>query len=285
MTQNIDKRLRADRFRQRLATAMRDKTMSQSELARRISVDRSTISQLLKDQGARLPNAQVVGECAAALGVSADWLLSLTDRPESAADILANSLTLTAAPRALVDEQIFNWHLEAQGYKIRHVPAGLPDMLKTREVLEWEYSPHLGRTTSQAIGASEDRLNWMRASQSDYEIALPLYELASFAKGVGYYEGVPRDLRQAQLNHLSTLCAQLYPRLRVYLYDARKLFSSPVTVFGPLLAVLYLGRNYLAFRDTERVQGFTEHFDNLVRQASVTARMLPDHIAALQKDI
>lgn len=285
MTQTIDKRLRADRFRQRLATAMRDKAMSQSELARRIAVDRSTISQLLKDQGARLPNAQVVGECAAALGVSADWLLSLTDRPESAADILANSLTLTAAPRALVDEQIFNWHLEAQGYKIRHVPAGLPDMLKTREVLEWEYSPHLGRTTSQAIGASEDRLNWMRASQSDYEIALPLYELASFAKGVGYYEGVPRDLRQAQLNHLSTLCAQLYPRLRVYLYDARKLFSSPVTVFGPLLAVLYLGRNYLAFRDTERVQGFTEHFDNLVRQASVTARMLPDHIAELQKDI
>ncbi|GAA6164793.1 helix-turn-helix transcriptional regulator [Pelagimonas sp. KU-00592-HH] len=285
MTQNIDKRLRADRFRQRLATALRDKAMSQSELARRIAVDRSTISQLLKDQGARLPNAQVVGECAAALGVSADWLLSLTDRPESAADILANSLTLTAAPRALVDEQIFNWHLEAQGYKIRHVPAGLPDMLKTREVLEWEYSPHLGRTTSQAIGASEDRLNWMRASQSDYEIALPLYELASFAKGVGYYEGVPRDLRQAQLNHLSTLCAQLYPRLRVYLYDARKLFSSPVTVFGPLLAVLYLGRNYLAFRDTERVQGFTEHFDNLVRQASVTARMLPDHIAELQKDI
>lgn len=285
MTQNIDKRLRADRFRQRLATAMRDKAMSQSELARRIAVDRSTISQLLKDQGARLPNAQVVGECAAALGVSADWLLSLTDRPESAADILANSLTLTAAPRALVDEQIFNWHLEAQGYKIRHVPAGLPDMLKTREVLEWEYSPHLGRTTSQAIGASEDRLNWMRASPSDYEIALPLYELASFAKGVGYYEGVPRDLREAQLNHLSTLCAQLYPRLRVYLYDARKLFSSPVTVFGPLLAVLYLGRNYLAFRDTERVQGFTEHFDNLVRQASVTARMLPDHIAELQKDI
>ncbi|MCP9481703.1 helix-turn-helix domain-containing protein [Shimia sp. CNT1-13L.2] len=285
MTQNIDKRLRADRFRQRLATALRDKAMSQSELARRIAVDRSTISQLLKDQGARLPNAQVVGECAAALGVSADWLLSLTDRPESAADILANSLTLTAAPRALVDEQIFNWHLEAQGYKIRHVPAGLPDMLKTREVLEWEYSPHLGRTTSQAIGASEDRLNWMRASQSDYEIALPLYELASFAKGVGYYEGVPRDLRQAQLNHLSTLCSQLYPRLRVYLYDARKLFSSPVTVFGPLLAVLYLGRNYLAFRDTERVQGFTEHFDNLVRQASVTARMLPDHIAELQKEI
>ncbi|WP_299349944.1 helix-turn-helix transcriptional regulator [uncultured Shimia sp.] len=284
MSTNIDKRLRADRFRQRLATAMRNKDVSQSALARQIGVDRSTISQLLKDQGARLPNAQVVGECASALGVSADWLLSLTDRPESAADILANSLTLTAAPRALVDEQIFNWHLEAAGYKIRHVPAGLPDMLKTREVLEWEYSPHLGRTTEQAIGASEDRLNWMRASQSDYEIALPLYELASFAKGVGYYEGLPTDFRHAQLDHLMSLTTQLYPRLRIYLFDARALFSAPITVFGPLLAVLYLGRNYLAFRDTERVQGFTEHFDNLVRQATITARALPEHIERLRRE-
>lgn len=285
MNINIDKRLRADRFRQRLAAAMRTKDISQSALARQIGVDRSTISQLLKDQGARLPNAQVVGECASALGVSADWLLSLTDRPESAADILANSLTLTAAPRALVDEQIFDWHLEAAGYKIRHVPAGLPDMMKTRAVLEWEYSPHLGRTTEQAIGASEDRLNWMRTNQSDYEIALPLYELTSFAKGVGYYEGVPRELRLAQLDHLSKLCTQLYPRLRIYLFDARQLFSAPVTVFGPLLAVLYLGRNYLAFRDTERVQGFTEHFDNLVRQATITARALPEHIEVLKRDL
>ena len=93
-------------------------------------------SQLLKGRGARLPNAQVVGECAAALGISADWLLGLTDRPETAADILATSLSLTEAPRALVDAQIFQWHKEAAGHKIRHVPAGLPDMLKTQALLE-----------------------------------------------------------------------------------------------------------------------------------------------------
>lgn len=285
MSQNIDKRLRADRFRQRLALAMRDKATTQSALARDIGVDRSTISQLLKDQGARLPNAQIVGECASALGVSADWLLSLTDRPESAADILANSLKLTAAPRALVDEQIFAWHVETAGYKIRHVPAGLPDMLKITEILEWEYSPHLGRTTDQAIGASRDRLNWMRGSQSDYEIALPLHEMISFSTGTGYYEGLSAELRRKQLDHFATLCAQLYPRLRLYLFDARQLFSAPVTIFGPLLAVLYLGRNYLAFRDTERVQGFTEHFDNLVRQATISARDLPDHVATLKASI
>ncbi len=283
MSEIIDKRLRADRFRQRLGTAMQEQAMTQSALARRIGVDRSTISQLLKGDGARLPNAQVVGECAAALGVSADWLLSLTDHPENAAAIMANSLTVTAAPRALVDEQIFNWHMESAGYKIRHVPAGLPDMLKSDEMLVWEYSPHLGRTTEQAINASRDRLHWMRSAQSDYEIALPRHELESFARGHGYYSGLPADIRRRQLDMFAELSEQLYPSLRLYLFDAHRLYSSPITVFGPLLAVLYLGRNYLAFRDRERVTGFTGHFDSLVRQADVTARQIPDFVAGLKK--
>ncbi len=159
--------------------------ISQAALARNIGVDRSTISELLGDSGARLPNAQVVGECAAALNVSADWLLSLSDRPENATDIVANSLALSRAPRALVDEQIYYWHREAAGYKIRHVPATLPDMFKTDAMLEWEYAPHLGRTIQQAIGASKDRLNWMRESTSDYEIAIPIHEMVSFATSQG----------------------------------------------------------------------------------------------------
>lgn len=282
MPKRIDKRIRAAQFRARLEQAMARAKINQSGLARRIGVDRSTVSQLLKGSGARLPNAQVVGECAAALGVSADWLLSLSDRPETAANLLANALTLTEAPRALVDEQIFEWHTEAAGMKIRHVPAALPDMLKTREILEWEYSPHLGRTTTQAIGASEDRLAWMRGAQSDYEIALPQHELTSFAMAEGYYAGLDATLRRNQLTRLTLLHEQLYPRLRIYLFDARRLFSAPITIFGPMLGVLYLGRNYLAFRDTERVQAFTAHFDQLVREAEVTARDFPGQVHTLQ---
>jgi transcriptional regulator with XRE-family HTH domain len=285
MPEKIDKRIRAAQFRSRLDQAMQNARTNQSALARSIGVDRSTVSQLLKSDGARLPNAQVVGECATALGVSADWLLSLSDRPETAADLLATALTVTQAPRALVDEQIFAWHSEAAGMKIRHVPAGLPDMLKTRAMLEWEYTPHLGRTTHQAIGASEDRLTWMRGAQSDYEIALPLHELTSFARAEGYYAGLAPDLRRDQLDRLELLHDQLYPRLRVYLFDARRLFSAPLTVFGSMLAVLYLGRNYLAFRDTERVSAFTAHFDQLVREAAVTARDFPNQVNALISEI
>ena len=280
--EKTDKRDRAKLFRTRLQEAMRDRSMSQSALARAVGIDRSTVSQLLKDTGARLPNAQVVGECATYLGVSSDWLLGLTDLPETAADVLANTLALTEAPRALVDEQIFDWHKEAAGYKIRHVPASLPDMLKTRAMLEWEYAPHLGRSTEQAIGASEDRLKWMRGTQSDYEIALPIFEIESCARGEGYYGDLPSEIRAEQLAYLHQITGQLYPRLRLYFYDARRLYSAPITVFGPLLAVLYVGRNYMAFRDTERVQVLTAHFDSLVREAHVSARDVPGYLKTLQ---
>lgn len=282
MVDKIDKRQRAAQFRTRLARAMQEARSNQSALARAIGVDRSTVSQLLGDEGARLPNAHVVGACASALGVSADWLLGLSDRPESAADLLSASLSLTEAPRALVDQRIFDWHKEAAGYKIRHVPAALPDMLKTRALLEWEYKPHLGRTADQAIGASEDRLSWMRRAPSDYEIALPAYELASFADGTGYYAGLPAALRAEQLDRLAALSEQLYPRLRLYLFDAKRLYSAPITIFGPLLCVFYAGGHYLAFRDRDRIETFTSHFDRLVREAALSARDLPDHLRSLR---
>ncbi len=268
----MDKRERAEIFRIRLQAGMAQAGITQSGLARQAGVDRSTLSQLIKDDGARLPNGQLVAACASVLGVSADWLLGLSDRPEQAQDLVASAITMTHAPRALVDEQIFAWHQEAEGYKIRHVPAGLPDMLKTDDILRWEYAPSLGKTTEQAMGASNDRLEWMRSARSDYEIAIPLDEIESFARGEGYYRGLSPALRKPQLVKFRDLHSQLYPALRLHLYDQRKLYSAPVTVFGPLLAVIYIGQNYLVFRDTERVAAITAHFDELVRAASVSQR-------------
>lgn len=285
MMEKTDKRDRASQFSRRLAVAMSERGQSQSGLARATGVDRSTISQLLSDSTARLPNGQLVAECASALSVSADWLLGLTERPERLADLMATSMSITEAPRALIDETIFAWHREAAGYKIRHVPATLPDMLKTRDMLRWEYEPQLGRTADQAIGASEDRLNWMRQARSDYEMAVPLHELQAFARGEGYYRGLSPALRLAQIDHWQELYTQFYPGLRVYLFDARKVFSAPVTVFGPLLGVVYLGRHYIAFRDVARVNSLSAHFDWLVREAEIGARDFPATLAALRANI
>lgn len=277
----MEKHNRAAVFRARLAEAMVMRATTQSGLARATGVDRSTISQILSTQTDRLPGAQLAADCAEALGISADWLLGLTGRPEPVADLLAATVLMKEAPRALIDETIFAWHQEAAGYKIRHVPATLPDMLKTRAMVDWEYRPQLGRTAEQAFGAFEDRLAWMQGSRSDYEIALPVHELQAFATATGYYGGLPADVRRAQLDHLATLCDQLYPSLRIYLFDARRVFSAPVTIFGPLQAVVYLGRDYLAFRDTVRVARLSDHFDWLVREATMGAREVAGYLRGL----
>ena len=284
MPEMIDKRDRAALFRSRLAEAMAVQGTSQTALSRRLGVDRSTLSALLAP-GTRLPNAQLAADCAMALGVSCDWLLGLAQRPEPASALLAQAVTLTPAPRALFDDTIFGWHRAAAGYKIRHVPATLPDMLKTPAVVDWEYRDPLGPAAQSAITAFQAQLTLLRDARSDYEIALPRHELTAFAEGSGYWQGLPAGARAAQLDHLIALCDELYPGLRLYFYDAHRVFSAPVTVFGPHLAVIYLGRHYIAFRDPARVVSISQHFDWLVREAPLGAREVMGHLRDLRASL
>lgn len=280
----INKLDRAALFRTRLAEAMEQTGTSRAALARATGVDRSTVTQLLSEADARMPGGHLVAACAETLSVSTDWLLGLSDRPEASADLL--TATLTEAERATsADDQIFAWHQEAAGYKIRHVPATLPDMLKTRAVMEWEYAGTMNRSPGQAIAVAEARLDWMRASESDYEIALPLHEIRSFAEGTGYYADLPAGVRREQIDWILSVHDQLYPTLRLFLYDAARVYSAPITIFGPKLAAIYLGRYYVAFRDRDRVRALTRHFDWLVREASHTARDLKPVLSELRDRI
>lgn len=279
----MDKRYRADIFRKRLEEAMLRKGMTKSALSRETKVDRSTIGQLLKDDHPRLPNAQLAADAADALGVSTDWLLGLTNRPETPGDIVAAALSLSPAERTSADEQLLEWHREAAGYKVRHVPATLPDILKTKSMLEWEYASVQERRLPEAYTAMRDQLEWLSSGVSDYEIALPLHEIEACAAGTAYYKGVDESIRHEQLNFIADQCDQMFPRLRIFLFDAHRVFSSPVTVFGPNLAVVYVGQCYLAFREIERVKSLSSHFDWLVREAIVDARNVPTLIRSLTK--
>lgn len=69
---------------------------------------------------------------------------------------------LTSGARALSDEQIFAWPREAQGDKIRHVPA-----------------------------------------------ALPLHEIDSCTRGMGYDTGLPSDIRRDQIMQLVSLSERI----------------------------------------------------------------------------
>ncbi len=280
MPEMIDKRDRAALFRLRLATAMAQAGATQASLAREAGLDRSTISALLAP-GTRLPNAQAAADCAVALRVSTDWLLGLTDRPSPPDRLAEEAVSLVPAPRALFDDTIFGWHRTAAGAKIRHVPATLPDLLKTREVAEWEYRAALGEDAPRALEVFEAQKDWLADAHSDFEIAVPLHELANFAAGTGYWADLPKALRRAQIDEFIRLTETLYPALRLYVFDAHRVFSAPVTVFGSERAVVYLGRQYLVFSDPVKVAEVSRHFDWLVREARFSARDTASHLRGL----
>ena len=269
---------RADLFRKRVSERMAASGLSRSGLARECGVDRSTVAQLLNGDDPRLPNAHLAADFASALGVSADWLLGLTERSETAADLLSASFRIADANRTPADDQIIAWHREAAGHKIRHVSATLPDMLKTEEVLGWEYAAFVAKTPEQAMQSLRDTVEWLRAPGCDYEICVARDMVESLARCEGYWKGLSRDVARRQIEAMAETCARLYPSLRVYLYDSKRVFSAPVTVFGPLLAVVYVGQFYMVFRETRQVRALTQHFDQLVRESDIDARSVPEEI-------
>jgi len=277
MPDMIDKRDRATLFRSRLALAMEGR--SQADLARATGLDRSTISALLAP-GVRLPNAQAAADCASVLGVSCDWLLGLTNHRAPPDQLAAEAVRLVPAARALFDDTILTWHREAKGAKIRHVPATLPDLFKTPEVLAFEYAATLG-DPGPALQAFKAQREGLEATLPDFEIALPRHEMVSFASGTGYWSGLPATARRAQLDHLAKRLDARYPALRLYLFDAHQVYSAPVTVFGAARAVVYLGQQYLVFSDPAKVAEVARHFDHLVREAGHSARATPDLIRGL----
>ncbi len=277
----MDKRERARIFRTRLDDRIKNNGISKSALARICGVDRSTIAQLLNDDEIRLPNAHLAAECAMALGVSVDWLLALTERSETAADLLATSFRLTEAERTPADAQIDDWHREAAGYKIRHVPATLPDNLKINAVIDFEYAAFQEKSPEQAGLAARDKIEWMRRPGSDYEICVSRELVESLARGEGYWRGLPKTTRCEQIEYMAKCCRDLYPSLRLYLYDTKVVFSSPLTIFGPLLSVIYIGSYYLVFRETHQIRSLTDHFDRLTRNSEIDARSVADTLEAM----
>jgi transcriptional regulator with XRE-family HTH domain len=273
-------------FRARLSAVMVAQKISRAGLARAVGVDRSSVSQLLDPARTRMPNGLLVARLARQFGVSSDWLLGLSDAPESAGDVLSSAMTMPAAERALVDAEILRWHAEASGTKIRHVPATLPDMLKTSALLRWDLSdPDDTPEVEQRVDTAREKLRWMHTSENDYEVALPLSEVRALVQGAGYYTGLHADARREQLLWMADMTETLYPSLRMFLFDMKQVYSAPMTIFGVRLGAIYLGQNYLAFRDRDRVRALIDHFDGLIVRATVSARAIPETLREMAQDV
>jgi transcriptional regulator with XRE-family HTH domain len=273
-----DKRALAQSFRERLAIALGERNLSVTQLAASAGVDRSTIAQLLSSNDSRLPNGFVLARLAAALGESADWLLGLSGHRGAVADIVEQVVQVTEAPKHPFGENLQSWFREAAGYKVRHVPQTLPDLLKTPALLELEYGSSAARSSDQAIAEAALQLDFTRQPDTDIEVSFPAHRLIDFANGAGVWGEMSASARRAELQQMAVLADGLYPSLRVFLYDGATHYSAPFTVFGPKRAALYLGQRFLVFTSTSHIRLMTRHFDDLLRAAVIQPNAFAEHV-------
>jgi transcriptional regulator with XRE-family HTH domain len=273
----MDKRDLCRLFRERLRALLARSEGGLARFARETGVDRSALSQFLDPDVDRLPRAETLRAIASAKGVTIDWLLGLTNAPEGGQEI-AQSVEIETAVYEDGGSPLDRWRREALGAKLRYAPSTLPDMLRLPSVMAYELE---GPRAAARLEHGASLLDDARLGDLDVEVAMPRQRLEDFAQGAGIWGELPAATRREQLRVMADRAAAAYPRLRLYLYDGRRTFSAPYTVFGLTRAALYLGKAYLVLTATDQVRAFARHFDGLVREAVIDARRAPETLADL----
>ena len=265
----MDKRDLAETFRKRLTTLVKRSGENQSAFAASIGIDRSALSQLLSGAATRLPRAETLLNIAAEHKVSLDWLLGIS-HDEGLAGEIRESLEIEEARGGFDRTLLAKWHAEAAGTKIRYVPAGIPDLLRTDALIEYE-AGITNRDPEAQHGETQYRIDYNRRPETDMEVCMPRHTLEIFARGLGIWSGLDATVRADQLDHMARLLDDLYPSFRLYLYDGRQRYSVPYTIFGQLRAAIYMGDMYVVLNAAQPVRTLTRHFDNLIRAAEINA--------------
>ncbi|PSJ63850.1 helix-turn-helix domain-containing protein [Pseudaminobacter soli (ex Li et al. 2025)] len=265
----MDKRDLSGVFRERLKTLLQRSGQNQSAFAASVGIDRSALSQLLSDEATRLPRAETLMTIAAEHKVSLDWLLGLS-QDEGLTGEIRESLEIEEGPGGFDRTLLAKWHSEAAGTKIRYVPAGIPDLLRTDALVEYE-ADISNRSRQTQAGETQYRIDYSRRPETDMEVCMPRHTLEIFARGMGIWDRFPERERREQLHHMADLMEDLYPTFRLFLYDGRLRYSVPYTIFGPYRAAIYVGDMYMVLNATQPIRTLTRHFDNLIRSAEINA--------------
>lgn len=276
----MDKRDISDEFRERLEILIHRSGLSRAAFASGLGIDRSALSQLLSPSAARLPRAETLISIAEAHNVSLDWLLGIS-QDEGLRGELRPSLEIEEGPGNFDHSLLATWHSEAAGTKIRYVPSGIPDLLRTEAVIEYESSAQQQNRASK-IDEAQFRIDYNRRPETDMEVCLPIQTLDALAAGHGVWSGLHGELRGAQLKHMAELLEELYPTFRLYLFDGTRKYSVPYTIFGQKRVCIYVGSMYLVLNADETVKTLTRHFDGLIRGAVVNAHEAAQHVRNLR---
>lgn len=266
--ENPDKRDVAEIFRDRMALLLARKGFNLSQFANSVGIDRSALSQFLAPGSTRLPRAETLCAISRTYGVSVDWLMGLIANDESASEAVP-MIEIERVTEASASVKLAKWHREAMGYKIRYVPSTLPDLLRTEEIGAYEFGDFTTVEREAKERQMQDQLSYSRRPETDMEVCMPLQAIEQLAQGEGIWRQVPISIRRDQMKNMIRLTEELYPTFRLFLFDARKIYSAAYTLFGPLRAAIYIGNMYLLVNSVEHIRALTAHFDGLIRSAEV----------------
>ncbi|WP_226019699.1 helix-turn-helix domain-containing protein [Novosphingobium sp. FKTRR1] len=274
----MDKRQLVEVFRARLQIVFERSRLSQTAFAQAIGIDRSALSLLLSSQTVRLPRVETLLAIAERNAVTMDWLLGISqDEGVTGAMLSSGVIETTEEDGASL---LMRWHGEAAGSKIRYVPARIPDLLRTSDVIAYEaYAAHQS-PEAQAQDAAF-RLEYNRAAGTDMECCMPLQTLELFASGTGIWSGLSREQRGAQLDHMIALIDELYPSFRLFLFDGRERFSIPYTIFGSTRVAIFAGQMYLVLNSAETIRTMQRQFEGLIRHTRIHAHETASFIRTL----
>ena len=281
----MDRRATASILRERLFEVIQRSGLSQAQFAKALKVDRSTLVQILSPTTDRLPRAETLTHIAQLGHVSLDWLLGLTPVEQPVGSDVPDSVEFAPDAASPIDGRLMKWHREAAGYKIRHVAVTFPDLLKTDEIVEFEYGKSLHPDLASALESVHAHFSYLRRPESDFEASNSIQAIGMFAAAQGAWRGLSVAHRRRQLEYLIDLCKELYPTFRWFLYDEREVYSVPITIFGPLRAALYTGHGYLVLTAPKHVQPLARQFDRLIRAAVVQPADVPAYLNRLLAEL
>lgn len=271
----LERQSTLDVFRERLGGLVSGVHGSRVALARQLEIDRTTLTQLLSPTNRRLPRVETLVAIARHAHVSVDWLLGLRSDNPGQTDVLDRQPMIERNAGSPDDARLVEWLADARGSKIRYIPSTLPDLLKTEDVIRYEAAGTPAGTLQRDLGTATTRLNWQRRPDSDMECCSSVQSIEGFARGEGIWNRLPPASRREQLQRIADLTDELYPTFRWFLYDGRSRYAAPVTVFGLRRAALYVGQTYLVFTSDEHVLAMAQHFDVLLRTATVQPPDVP----------
>ncbi len=270
-------------LRERLGEAIRRSGLSKTEFADRAGIDRTTLSQLLSPANRRLPRVDTIVALASTHELSIDWLVGLSNVGPVEAELIRHPLSTSfeSPGPSPSDERLLGWLSEAADYKIRYVPATVPDLLKSDAVIRFERSRSAEPSAVPTIDTTAARLAWARHPDTEMECCSSMQSMTSFARGEGIWSRLAVATRRDQLERMIELVDELYPTFRWFMFDGLRRYAAPLTVFGTQRAALYLGQLYLVLTSAEHVRTLSRHFDGLIRDADVQPTAVPAYLTRL----